>query len=131
MQSIVYDLVRRFGGRNIRGIYESKERFDISQIGKDFFKGDEKVQFYVFEENMGIELIAFTKTTEQTLFKVIALDYFIKNDNSNLPTPTHLICATKERYKFNCVIYFLKEDQVYQIQEEYLGMKNPNPKHPL
>lgn len=110
-------LAVRFGWRNIGKIFTSIEEFDISQTGKDFFKGDEKVQFYVFEENMGIELIAFTKRTEQSLARAIALDYAIKENNPKCPT--HLICATKERYKYNCVIYSLGEDKIYQIQKEY------------
>jgi hypothetical protein len=122
MRSIVHDLVERFGERNISEISESEEKFDISRIGKDFFKGDEKIQFYIFEKNMGIELIAFSKRIEQNLARVIALNYVIE-DCHHSKLPTHLICVTKEGNEFNCVIYSLEGDQLYQIREEYRNIK--------
>jgi hypothetical protein len=116
-------LERKFGWRNVN-FSTSLEEFDIKQTGKDFFllNKNKNIQFYVFDYKMiSINQMAFTKTTEQSFARVIALDYFL-SEKYNIPEYL-VVCISKEKRKLDCILYNLREKQIEQIRKEYNSLE--------
>jgi hypothetical protein len=126
MNSIQEKLSEKFGKDDIK-ISTKSQQFNLQQTGQNFFSQNQKkdVQFYVYENDMGLQRISFTKDTRQSLAWLIALSYSQGELGSNLPT--NLICisgARNSREKnedgtFDGVIYDLTKDQIKEITKEY------------
>lgn len=116
-------LWEKFGKKNIKASVDSQE-FNLRQTGQDYLPPKKDIQFYVYEDAIGISRVWFSSKTKQTLAWQIALDYYQGNLGSKFPT--YLICIFNARGSsgrnedgtFNCKIYHLAKNQVEQIEEE-------------
>lgn len=127
MEAIQAKLWEHFGKEDIKVSLDAQE-FNLQQTGFSFFSTIKDVQFYVYEESLGIYRILFGSRTEQSLVWTIALEYYQGYLGSKFPT--HLICVLNARGSnhrnedgtFNGVIYSLTKNQLAQIEEEYEEM---------
>jgi|GEM_PF-1561393 len=120
-------LWKKFGKEDIKVSFDSQE-FNLQQTGQMYFSPKKDVQFYAYEDAVGINAVYFGSKTEHTLARQIALECWQGDLRSELPTD--LICVFNARSShgrnedgtFNCKVYHLAESQMKQIEKEYEEM---------
>lgn len=125
MNTIEQKLSKEFSRDGIKISFASEE-FNIHETGENFFSTKKDVQFYIYEEEMGLESIsAFYKKCKLTFAELVAICYERGELGSKIPTD--VICVSGARSSnernedgtSNGVIYHLTKKQIDEITEEW------------